>query len=236
MVLRFPFRRERKRRGAERRHTNAITSAPIERVAGGSAARSICRTRRRTFRVEIRVGSRFGDARPTRKTNTQGDVWHVGAVMAAIRSTEGFPFGASDDPGIVATLSTSAQSRETIALLAMENAPLVLSPIAEIDARIDRSDRAWREWTEHLHIDGRYANVVRRSALALGLLVFKATGAIAAAATTSLPERLGCDKNYDYRYVWTRDVAYTNEAFLRVEAIGRNSTSITTCSKPRRSS
>lgn len=172
------------------------------------------------FRIDMQLGSSFSDAKPTRETSAHGDVWHIGNVLAAIRSTEGFAFGASDDRRIVATLTTDAGSRATIALLAMDDAPLVLPPIAEIDARIDRSDRAWREWTEHLHIDGRYASVLKRSALALKLLVFGQSGAIAAAATTSLPERLGGDKNYDYRYAWTRDVAFTIKAFLRVGAIG----------------
>ena len=172
------------------------------------------------FQIQIRFGRRFDDTKARRESSAHGDVWHVGDVMAGIRSTDGIAFGASDDRGASATILTHAQSRDTIALLANENEPLVLPTIAQIDTRIDRSDRAWREWTEHLHVDGPYASVVKRSALALKLLVFSPTGAIAAAATTSLPERLGGDKNYDYRYAWSRDVAFTIKAFLRVGATG----------------
>jgi len=103
-------------------------------------------------------------------------------------------------------------------VLASADEPLILPALAAIDARIDRSDQSWREWCGDLTIDGPYAADVRRSALALKLLLFSPTGAIAAAATTSLPERVGGGKNYDYRFAWVRDVAYTIKAFLRVGA------------------
>jgi GH15 family glucan-1,4-alpha-glucosidase len=95
---------------------------------------------------------------------------------------------------------------------------LILPPLATVDKRIDRSDAAWREWVSNLSIDGPYVAEVTRSALALKLLVFAPSGAIAAAATSSLPERIGGDKNYDYRHAWTRDVAFTIDAFLRIGA------------------
>ena len=124
-----------------------------------------------------------------------------------------------DDRRVVAELTTTPGSRATVAVLASANEPLILPPLASIDGRIDRSDQAWCEWSGNLTFEGRYRAEVRRSALALKLLLFSPTGAIAAAATTSLPERIGGDKNYDYRYAWIRDVAYSIKAFLRVGAI-----------------
>lgn len=103
-------------------------------------------------------------------------------------------------------------------MLASSREPLILPTLAAIDARIDRSDQSWREWAERLTIPPLYAADLRRSALALKLLLFSPTGAIAAAATTSLPERICGDKNYDYRYAWVRDAAYTIKAFLHVGA------------------
>ena len=171
------------------------------------------------LRIEATVGRRLEEATPWRESSPHGEVLHLDGIVAAVRSTGGVKRLSESDIGIVATVTTRAGSREAIALLASKEAPLILPAIGTIDDRIDRSDLAWREWSGNLHIEGPYASDVRRSALALKLLVFSPTGSTAAAATTSLPERLGGDKNYDYRFAWVRDVAYTIKAFLRVGAI-----------------
>ncbi len=74
----------------------------------------------------------------------------------------------------------------------------------------------WRHWLSRCTYTGRWREVVQRSALALKLLTFQPTGAIVAAPTCSLPEFPGGVRNWDYRYVWLRDAAFTVYAFLRV--------------------
>jgi GH15 family glucan-1,4-alpha-glucosidase len=122
------------------------------------------------------------------------------------------------DEGIRAHLTVRAGERETLAVVAGEDEPLVVPPIEDIDARIDTSDTAWREWTANIRYDGPYRSLLIRNALALKLLLYSPSGAIAAAATTSLPERIGGNKNWDYRYAWVRDAGYTIKAFLRMGA------------------
>jgi GH15 family glucan-1,4-alpha-glucosidase len=74
----------------------------------------------------------------------------------------------------------------------------------------------WQNWLSACTYHGRWRDQVHRSALALKLLTFEPTGAIVAAPTASLPEVIGGARNWDYRYTWMRDAAFTVYAFLRI--------------------
>ncbi len=74
----------------------------------------------------------------------------------------------------------------------------------------------WREWIAKCTYRGRWRETVHRSALLLKLLTFDPTGAIVAAPTCSLPESLGGSRNWDYRYTWIRDAAFTVYSLMRI--------------------
>ncbi|MEV0627849.1 glycoside hydrolase family 15 protein [Nonomuraea wenchangensis] len=74
----------------------------------------------------------------------------------------------------------------------------------------------WRKWLSASRYRGRWREIVHRSALTLKLLTYAPTGGIVAAPTTSLPERIGGRRNWDYRYVWVRDAAFCVYALLRL--------------------
>jgi GH15 family glucan-1,4-alpha-glucosidase len=98
--------------------------------------------------------------------------------------------------------------------LALEQ-PAVLPPLGEAaDLSIARTLAWWRSWVAELRYDGPYREAVERSALTLRQLVFAPSGAVVAAPTTSLPERVGGSLNWDYRYCWLRDASLTVRALF----------------------
>nr|WP_234320967.1 glycoside hydrolase family 15 protein [Streptomyces katrae] len=89
-------------------------------------------------------------------------------------------------------------------------------PHAEAEEQFEATVRFWSHWLGRSRYRGRWREMVHRSALALKLLTYAPTGAIVAAPTTSLPERVGGGRNWDYRYVWVRDAAFATYAMLRL--------------------
>jgi len=74
----------------------------------------------------------------------------------------------------------------------------------------------WRDWSKKSNYKGKWNEMVNRSAITLKLLTSSELGSMVAAATFSLPETLGAGRNWDYRYTWIRDAAFTMYAFLRL--------------------
>ena len=72
----------------------------------------------------------------------------------------------------------------------------------------------WRKWSGQLKYEGKYRNAVERSLITLKAMIFRPTGGIVAAATTSLPEAIGGERNWDYRYCWLRDTTFTLLALI----------------------
>ena len=91
--------------------------------------------------------------------------------------------------------------------------PLTQSQGAEL---FEHTVKYWRHWISKCVYKGRWREIVQRSALVLKLLTYEPTGAIVAAPTCSLPESIGGERNWDYRYTWIRDAAFTLYGLLRV--------------------
>ena len=161
------------------------------------------------------IEPRFGYAdRPTR-LGWRGavPVASAGGDALAVRSfAAGTPELASD--GVGARFDAREGATALVTICATHQEPLVIPARHELEARFDATASTWRDWTDGLTYDGPWRDAVIRSALALKLLVYAPSGALAAAATTSLPEELGGERNWDYRFCWVRDAAFTLNALL----------------------
>lgn len=82
-------------------------------------------------------------------------------------------------------------------------------PQLDFDAELAHTLHCWRQWVATSNYQGPYAESVQRSALTLKMMTYAPTGAIVAAPTTSLPEELGGERNWDYRFTWLRDATFT---------------------------
>ncbi|GAD33723.1 glucoamylase [Microbacterium sp. TS-1] len=167
----------------------------------------------------IHPGTSLRTASPWIERTQHGDVIRSGKTALVVVGFEHGPDAPDPDgtsgPRLTGSFTTSAGSRHLIALAATHDEPLHLPDPRNVDIGIDRTIDNWRHWSEVFSYEGPWQERIQRSALALKLLIFSPTGAIAAAATTSLPENPEGGKNWDYRYAWVRDLAYTAHALVR---------------------
>ena len=99
-----------------------------------------------------------------------------------------------------------------------ETIPLVLSyarshrpilPARDPTASLEATEKFWKDWTSKCRAAGEWTDAVRRSMITLKALTYAPTGGIVAAPTTSLPEKIGGERNWDYRFCWLRDATLT---------------------------
>ncbi len=87
-------------------------------------------------------------------------------------------------------------------------------PVEDADSALARTEAWWREWSGRCAYQGRYRDEVLTSLIAIKAMTSETTGAVIAAPTTSLPEDIGGERNWDYRYCWLRDSVLAVEALL----------------------
>jgi GH15 family glucan-1,4-alpha-glucosidase len=160
------------------------------------------------LRVEFRPRPDYGRRSvPIRATRNLGFRIEDGPRLTTLRCDRPLAqVGSSDVDG---RIPLRAGERATFSLTFDHAAPAVLPPLAAAPIALRRTLAWWREWAAKCTYDGPYREAVVRSVLVLKLLDYAPSGAIVAAPTTSLPERIGGDLNWDYRFCWVRDAALT---------------------------
>ena len=166
------------------------------------------------MRWRVAAGTLFHEFRPWARLRDV-PILHAGDLMVVLVTEDaGKPeVGLGEFSG---EFVAKAGRNVLLTLVAADHAPLVAPSAADIRGRREASEEAWRRWCETVPYQGDDRELVLRSVLALKLLTYSPTGAMAAAATTSLPERIGGERNYDYRYGWIRDTSFVLDSFIQL--------------------
>jgi GH15 family glucan-1,4-alpha-glucosidase len=152
---------------------------------------------------------------PGVRRSDEGVVLAHGAIEMLVQSHDlGEPCAGDGEATGRATLATGRSGLLTV--LFTHDFPLLGGPREDAERRLRETAEHWHAWLAPLRYDGPWRARVERSALALAACVHDETGAMVAAPTTSLPERVGGDRNYDYRYCWVRDTSFALDASLRL--------------------
>ncbi|OLL32870.1 glucoamylase [Burkholderia sp. SRS-W-2-2016] len=119
-----------------------------------------------------------------------------------------------EDMKTVADFTVSAGERVPFSL-AYAQSHLRIPPARDPHTALARTETHWLEWSARSTVEGRWAAQIQRSLITLRALAYEPTGGIVAAPTTSLPEKIGGSRNWDYRYCWLRDATITLLAMMR---------------------
>ncbi|HXI20055.1 MAG TPA: glycoside hydrolase family 15 protein, partial [Gemmatimonadales bacterium] len=168
-----------------------------------------------TFRLECFPAFNYGRDRHVTDVVPAGACFHAPSLNLGLATS--VPL-AAHDRGVQAEFTLQAGETAIFVLgeVGAHAGPEGLLSEARADALVTGTVQYWRRWLSRCTYRGRWREMVHRSALVLKLLTFRPTGAIVAAPTTSLPEGIGGERNWDYRYTWIRDAAFTLYALLRI--------------------
>lgn len=167
------------------------------------------------MRWQVRPGHRLGRARPWVHRRNGVPVFEAGQVQLAVL-TDAVGTAQITDQEAGAQFVARRGERALLAVIVTEREPLRLPKVAEVHARIDLTGDRWRRWSANISYDGPHPDAVRRSALTLKALTLAPYDGIAAALTTSLPEKVGGQRNFDYRFGWVRDASFALDAMIRL--------------------
>jgi GH15 family glucan-1,4-alpha-glucosidase len=169
------------------------------------------------WRVEPRFG--FGSARTRFGWRGGVPVATSGRDALAV-CTWGAGEASLDAVSMSGQMSVAEGASALLVMSVAHQEPLVFPSRSEVERRLEATLGYWRDWVDDRTYDGPWREAVVRSALALKLLRYSPSGAIAAAGTTSLPEETGGERNWDYRFCWIRDSAFTLDALMRLGCPG----------------
>ena len=164
-------------------------------------------------RMELRVRFDFGRTIPWTGPR-DGNSWAAAAGTGVVYLRTQECVRTEDSTATAAFVLSDGEQRTFVLTYAsaQESSPRRINA----EKALRQTERFWRRWCAISTYSGPWKEAVERSLITLKALTYRPTGGIVAAPTTSLPERLGGDRNWDYRYCWLRDACFTLESLLSV--------------------
>lgn len=193
---------------------------PIQRGRGESEERRVVRQVRGVrgtcrVRMECRPAFNFARSEHAVRLAGQSTIFDSNLLALGLESTVELR---ANGPAVEAEFALEEGQTEVFVLRQMGEGKTA-RPGSERGAAqelLESTVGYWRRWLAGCSYRGRWREMVHRSALALKLLTYEPSGAILAAPTCSLPESIGAGRNWDYRYTWIRDAAFTLYALMRI--------------------
>jgi GH15 family glucan-1,4-alpha-glucosidase len=180
-----------------------------------------CVRGRMTF--EIEVAPRFDYGRQPHRTEAteNGAVFTANGTVLTLHTVrepgdERRASGRVEDGDLHATLALQAGEVRGLVLESAVDGPPREIRVAELADLVDRTEEYWQSWLGRSTYRGRWREAVQRSAISLKLMTYAPTGGIVAAPTAALPEQVGGERNWDYRYTWVRDASFSVHALLKL--------------------
>ncbi|TVT25889.1 glycoside hydrolase family 15 protein [Amycolatopsis acidiphila] len=188
-----------------------------------------CVRGRMSFDIEVAPRFDYGRRTHTAQVTEHGAVFSTDQLELSLHTVrepedERLARGRAEDGDVrVAVDLVAGQVRGMILESGADGPPREIR-VAEFQRLFDETVRYWRSWLARSTYTGRWRQVVARSAITLKLMTYAPTGGLVAAPTMALPEQVGGERNWDYRYTWVRDASFSVYALLalgfRDEAAG----------------
>lgn len=212
MVLETDFRTS----GATLRVRDALTQGFQGRLPWSELARSVeALGGPVAVRWELRPGNRFTTVRPWVHDRDGTPFVLSGDILAAL-VLDGLGEAVVEHDRVWGEATVEPGDEALLALVLAQDKPLRLPTPGDIRNRIEHTVEGWKRWSSLIRYSGPYSSDVTRSALTIKALASADSGALAAAATTSLPEVIGGSRNFDYRFAWVRDASFMIDALSRL--------------------
>jgi GH15 family glucan-1,4-alpha-glucosidase len=173
--------------------------------------------------LEIDIAPRFDYGRKPHRTllSEHGAVFSTDALTLTVHAVRE-PDDARlahvrvDEGDLRMSIDLTAGDVRGVVLESAADGPPQMIRVAEFQQLFDDTVAFWRSWLSRSTYTGRWREALQRSAITLKLMTYAPTGGLVAAPTTGLPEQVGGERNWDYRYTWVRDASFSIHALLRL--------------------